>query len=188
MAQVFRFSFQPGRLRLDVRIGAAFHDSRHAHAEFATDLAQPWLPALIFHRIMQQRRDCFVFVAAVRQHNRRDAEQMPDIRTPGAPAQLPRMNARRIHQCATETRSQRERIRHQLRSRSLLSKRKISKYSQISVTINPNAAYHSIYFGAPAATPLSMKSKSNTRFNAATTTTNTLKAIPIGPAPLMVVK
>src|SRR6202050_5117824 len=77
---------------------------------------------------------------------------------------------------------------NQSRLRSFESRRRISRYNQISVTINPNAAYHSIYFGAPAATPLSMKSKSSTRFSAAMTTTNPLKAIPIGPEPLIVVK
>src|SRR5689334_23812411 len=43
-------------------------------------------------------------------------------------------------------------------------------YSQISVTIRPKAPYHSMYLGAPAAAPDSMKSKSRIRFNAATTT------------------
>src|SRR5580658_2060559 len=76
----------------------------------------------------------------------------------------------------------------QSRLRNFESKRRISRYSQISVTISPKPAYHSMYFGAPAATPLSMKSKSSTRFSAAITTTKPLKAIPIGPEPLIVVK
>jgi len=55
----------------------------------------------------------------------------------------------------------------------------------MSVTIRPNAPYHSIYLGAPALTPLSMKSKSSTRFKEATITTTTLNPIPIKPEPLM---
>src|SRR5437667_3920858 len=47
---------------------------------------------------------------------------------------------------------------------------RISRYSQISVTIRPNAPYHSMYLGAPPVTPVSMKSKSRIRFNAATIT------------------
>ena len=38
------------------------------------------------------------------------------------------------------------------------------RYSHISVTINPKAPYHSIYFGAPFSAPSSMKSKSTTKF------------------------
>ncbi|MNT28686.1 hypothetical protein D3C72_1643910 [compost metagenome] len=38
-----------------------------------------------------------------------------------------------------------------------------------------------MYFGARAAAPFSMKSKSSTRFSAATTTTNRLNAMPIQP-------
>ena len=47
-------------------------------------------------------------------------------------------------------------------------------YSQMSVTIRPNAPIHSIYFGAPISAPFSMKSKSRTKFSAAMITTNTL--------------
>ena len=45
------------------------------------------------------------------------------------------------------------------------------------VTRSPKAPYHSIYFGAPISAPLSMKSKSKTKFNAAIITTNTLNPI-----------
>src|SRR5690348_18305331 len=47
-----------------------------------------------------------------------------------------------------------------LRLRAFARSRKISRYSQISVTIRPKAPYHSMYFGAPPFTPVSMKSKS----------------------------
>ena len=68
-------------------------------------------------------------------------------------------------------------------SRNLASKRKNSRYSQNSVTTKPKAPYHSMYFGAPAATPFSMKSKSSTRFKAAIVTTNKLNAMPTQPLP-----
>src|SRR3954465_1409437 len=64
---------------------------------------------------------------------------------------------------------------------SFESKRRISKYNQTSVTSNPAAANHSIYRGAPAAAPFSIKSKSKTRFSAAIATTNKLNTIPIVP-------
>src|SRR5439155_15172081 len=69
------------------------------------------------------------------------------------------------------------------RLRNLEINRRISIYSQMSVTIRPNAPYHSMYFGAPRSAPDSMKSKSRTRFIAATPTTTRLNAIPIGPEP-----
>ena len=58
-------------------------------------------------------------------------------------------------------------------------------YSQTSVTVKAKAAYHSIHLGAPEATPFSIKSKSRTRLRAAIPTTTRLKAMPIGPLPLM---
>ena len=45
------------------------------------------------------------------------------------------------------------------------------------VTRSPNAPYHSIYFGAPLSAPSSIKSKSNTKFKDAITTTNKLNPI-----------
>jgi len=63
------------------------------------------------------------------------------------------------------------------------SRRRISRYNQISVTIRPKAAYHSMYLGALAWAPRSMKSKSSTRFRAATMTITTLIPIPRGLAP-----
>src|SRR3546814_15020728 len=51
-------------------------------------------------------------------------------------------------------------------------------YSHTRVTTRPNAPNHSMYLGAPASAPDSMKSKSSTRLSAATTTTTALKPIP----------
>src|SRR6476661_7472382 len=56
--------------------------------------------------------------------------------------------------------------------------RRISRYSQIKVTIRPKAAYHSMYLGTPARAPFSMKSKSSTKFSEAMMTINTLTPIP----------
>src|SRR5271170_89970 len=55
----------------------------------------------------------------------------------------------------------------------------------MSVTIRPKPAYHSMYFGTPMCVAVSMKSKSSTRFKAAITTTNALKAMPMAPLPKM---
>src|SRR5579864_1556940 len=67
------------------------------------------------------------------------------------------------------------------RLRSLESRRRISRYSQISVTITPKAPYHSMKRGAPAAAPAWMKLKSSARLKAATITTATLNRMPTGP-------
>ena len=51
-------------------------------------------------------------------------------------------------------------------------------YSQIRVTISPNAPYHSMYLGARICAPFSMKSKSRIRFSAATPMITRLITIP----------
>ena len=56
-------------------------------------------------------------------------------------------------------------------------------YNQINVIINPNAAYHSIYFGAPCSAPFSIKSKSSTRFNDAIPMTKSENRMPVIPLP-----
>ena len=53
----------------------------------------------------------------------------------------------------------------------------------MSVTINPKAPIHSIYLGLFPSDAFSIKSKSNTKFSAAITTTNKLNKIPIPPFP-----
>lgn len=52
-------------------------------------------------------------------------------------------------------------------------------YSQTKVTISPNPAYHSMYFGAPELAPFSIVLKSSIRLSAATTTIIMLMTIPI---------
>jgi len=47
----------------------------------------------------------------------------------------------------------------------------------MSVTIRPNAPYHSRYLGAPPCTPVSLKSKSRIRLSAATTTITPLTTL-----------
>src|SRR5581483_655229 len=66
--------------------------------------------------------------------------------------------------------------------RTLLRSRRSSMYSHTSVTSRANAEYHSMYFGAPPATPRSMKSKSSTRLRAATPTMTSEMPIPSGVA------
>ena len=70
---------------------------------------------------------------------------------------------------------------HIQRLLSFARRRRISRYSQIRVTIRLNAPNHSMYLGAPCSAPASMKSKSSTRFSAAMATTNRLKPIPKSP-------
>src|SRR5712692_9058105 len=69
------------------------------------------------------------------------------------------------------------------RRRSLESSRMISMYSHTSVTRSANAPYHSMYFGARAATPRSMRSKSSRRLNAAIPITRTFTPMPRAPEP-----
>ncbi len=54
-------------------------------------------------------------------------------------------------------------LRSRQRDCSFESRRRNSRYSHTRVTIRPKAPYHSMYFGAPCSTPVSMKSKSSTQ-------------------------
>jgi len=63
-----------------VRIRAAVDDMRNAAAEFFADFIEAREAALVFDGIMQQRRDDFIFTAAVLNDDGRNTEQVADIR------------------------------------------------------------------------------------------------------------
>ena len=63
-----------------VGIRAAIDDERDAAAEFFADFIEARETALVFDGIMQQRRDDFIFTAAVLNDDRRNAKQVADIR------------------------------------------------------------------------------------------------------------
>ena len=52
-------------------------------------------------------------------------------------------------------------------------------YNQMSVTMRPYPQYHSMYFGAPAATPASIVPKSSVRLSAARTIAIKLTTMPM---------
>ena len=79
-----------------VRIRAAVDDARDDAAEFFADFVEARETALVFGGIMQQRRDDFIFTAAVLNDDGRNAEQMADIRLAFALAALVHMKLRRI--------------------------------------------------------------------------------------------
>src|SRR5271156_280397 len=87
--------FLPARL---VRIRAPVHNPRHFPAKLFPDLIQPRQPALILHRIMQQRRNHLILAPAMLDHDRRHAQQMPHVRLPLALPPLKLMQLRRIAQ------------------------------------------------------------------------------------------
>ena len=53
-------------------------------------------------------------------------------------------------------------------------------YNQTMVTNNPQAQYHSMYFGAPLSAPTSILSKSNIKLKEAIITTKMLMPMPSG--------
>jgi hypothetical protein len=75
---------------------------RYPFAEFSANFAKPRQAALIFHRIMEQRRDGHFFVAAIFNYQGSDTQQVADIRPLGAFADLPPMQARRIAESLRE--------------------------------------------------------------------------------------
>ena len=58
----------PWGLRLGLAVAAAVNDAAHLGAEALLDLIACGAPPLIFHRVVQQRGDALVFVAAVLHH------------------------------------------------------------------------------------------------------------------------
>jgi len=105
-AHVVRFSgysldisalpLDPWRFWVRVRIGAAVDDVRDAFAELSLNFAQTRLPALVFHRVVKQCSDGHFFVAAVFDHNGRDAQKMADVGPFRALANLACVEARRV--------------------------------------------------------------------------------------------
>ena len=77
------FARAPRRFGLDVGVRASLYDVQHAIAEpEAQPLADPVgakLVKRVFDRVMEKRRDCLVFVGAVVQRDRGNAEQVRNV-------------------------------------------------------------------------------------------------------------
>ena len=86
-----------------VRIRAAVDDMRDAAAELFADFIEAREAALIFYGIMQQRRDDFIFTAAVLNDDGRNAEQVTDIWLAFTLAALVQMQFRRVSKRLHET-------------------------------------------------------------------------------------
>ena len=80
MLNVRAFSFQPRRLWRLVCVGASIDDSCDVIAKFFPDIAQSLRATAIFHRIMEQRADCFGFIRAVLKRDGSHAKNMRDER------------------------------------------------------------------------------------------------------------
>lgn len=96
--EIGALSFQPRRLRFRVGIGAAVNNASHTLAEFSADFPKAGHSALVFHGVMKQRRNGHVFAAAVFNHDRADAQEMPNVRPLGPFANLAAMQPRGISQ------------------------------------------------------------------------------------------
>src|SRR5439155_20481364 len=134
-----------------------------------------------------------IYAAAYLYHNVRYAQQVTHVGLTLPFAALVKMKHRRVTKSIHKTVCEHRLFDDGLRARqvfrylrrALASNRRISRYNQMSVTIRPNEPYHSMYFGAPPWTPVSIMSKSRTKFRAAMTTTKRLKPIPTAPLPLI---
>ena len=104
MREVVFFALVPrwfGRL---IGIGQPIDDEGDVLAEALPNFLARFCAALIFNGIMQQRRDHFVFRAAVLDDDRRHREQMSDVGNHRAFAGLSRMELMRVHERLIETR------------------------------------------------------------------------------------
>src|SRR6266540_6866995 len=79
MLDVLLLARTPGRLRHDVGVAAARDDLRHVVAEAGADVDQALGPALVFDRVVEERRDRLLLAASVFQHERGNAEQMGHV-------------------------------------------------------------------------------------------------------------
>src|SRR6266511_2247614 len=79
MLDVLLLARTPGRLRHDVGVAAARDDLRHVVAEAGADVDQALGPALVFDRVVEERRDRLLLAASGFQHERGNAEQMGHV-------------------------------------------------------------------------------------------------------------
>ena len=107
MLQVFLLSFEPGRFRLGIGVGASLDDVRDPFAKLPPDFPEPPFPALVLHGIVQQCRDRLILVAAMRQHRRGHAQKVCDIGPRGSLAELCSVEPGRIAQRPLKSRAQR---------------------------------------------------------------------------------
>ena len=148
------FAFFTGNL---VGIRAAIDDARDAVAEFFADFIEAREATPVFDGVVQQCSDGFVFTAAVLNDDGGNAEQVANVRLAFALAALVQMQLRGVTESFDETVREQRLFDDGLpasqvfayRRRALASRRRISRYNQMSVTIRPNAPYHSMYLGAP---------------------------------------
>ena len=105
MRQVVLLALEPRQLVLrilDEAIAAAKDDIGDDVAELRADLGQRRFPAAVFRGVMQQRAEGFVFVRAVLEDERGDAEDVGDVGNPGALAALPLVDLVRVRQRGLE--------------------------------------------------------------------------------------
>ncbi len=80
MLSVFHLSLRPWLRRRGKRVGAVLHDLRDLIAEARPDVFQPLPTAVVFGGIVQQCPDSLVLVAAIVEHDRRDAHEVSQVR------------------------------------------------------------------------------------------------------------
>ena len=79
----------PRRLGLALAVGVRLDDPRDVVAELVADALEHRPPAAVLDRVVQQRADRLGLAPAHLEHERRDAEQVRDVRDRRALAQLP---------------------------------------------------------------------------------------------------
>src|SRR5450432_1911193 len=88
MPNVLLFTLAPGRFGSRVSVGTCFDYISNAFAKTATDFFEHGCATAVFDDIVQQRRDGEVFVASGFEYQGRDAQQVGDVRSAGAFADL----------------------------------------------------------------------------------------------------
>lgn len=73
---------------MGIRVSASFDDPCDTAAELLADFLQQRFAALVFHGVMQQRRNSLIFVAAVRKHDGRHTKKVRNVWTRGSFTEL----------------------------------------------------------------------------------------------------
>jgi hypothetical protein len=139
-----------------VTVRAAVHDVGHTVAEYSSNLTETRQAALIFGSVVKERGNGHLFIAAVLDHQRGDAQKMTDVGPFGALANLARVNARSIAERALETARKQARSGAVSDSSGSLPASRFCQQPQ-DFPIEPNTrnhqAEHSIPLGVPWSAP-----------------------------------
>ena len=85
------------------RVGAVLDDPGDGVSEARPDVLEALAPAVVFGRVVEERRDRLVFAAAVIEYDRHDAHEVADVRCARALARLRAMDLVRVAEGLVES-------------------------------------------------------------------------------------